>query len=322
MVTARTGIARCVATPAIVAAMLAWPVSRVTANLSPCTAQPLPTGAGKWTCISFEIARAAMIITMTRTAPAPTRRERVGATHQKLPGIRHRLGSLGMDKMPVAPPAASPLPDQVDRLWDERAELTPDSAAARDVITAAVDQIDAGRVRVAWLDPDSDAVVVDERAKRAILLAFRVLPMVRSQVGEFRYHDRVPLTSQLDGVRAVAGAIVRWGAYVAPGAVLMPSFVNIGAYVDSGTMVDTWATVGSCAQIGRNVHLAGGVGIGGVLEPVGARPVIVEDGAFVGSRAVIVEGVIVGEQAVIAPLVVLSASVPIIDVTGPEPVEH
>ncbi len=162
-----------------------------------------------------------------------------------------------MDSMPARPTESSSLPDKIDQLWEDRANLTPQDTAASDAITAAVDLIDSGQVRVAWLDPDSDAVVVDERAKRAILLAFRVLPMVQSQVGDFRYHDRVPLTSRLDGVRAVAGAIVRWGAYVAPGAVLMPSFVNIGAYIGSGTMVDTWATVGSCAQIGRNVHLSG-----------------------------------------------------------------
>ena len=145
--------------------------------------------------------------------------------------------------------------------------------------------IDSGTARVAWPDPDSGEIVVDERAKRAILLAFRLMPMVQSQVGDFRYHDRVPLTTKLDGVRAVAGSIVRWGAYVAPGAVLMPSFVNIGAYVDAGTMVDTWATVGSCAQIGKNVHLAGGVGIGGVLEPPNAVPVVIEDDAFIFSRS-------------------------------------
>jgi len=139
-------------------------------------------------------------------------------------------------------------------------------------VVGAVDAIDAGQARVAVVDPATDEVVVDERAKRAILLAFRVLPMARSEVGDFRYDDRVPLTTRLDGVRALPGAIVRWGAYVAPGAVLMPSFVNIGAYVDSGTMVDTWATVGSGAQIGKNVHLSGGAGIGGVLEPpVGVR---------------------------------------------------
>lgn len=161
--------------------------------------------------------------------------------------------------------------------------------------------------------------MVDERAKRAILLAFKLLPMVASQVGEFRYHDRVPLTTRLDGVRAVAGSIVRWGAYVAPGAVLMPSFVNIGAYVDSGTMVDTWATVGSCAQIGRNVHLAGGVGIGGVLEPPNAVPVVIEDDAFIGSRCMVVEGCRVGAGAVLGSGTILTKSTHVIDVeTGEE----
>ncbi len=224
-----------------------------------------------------------------------------------------------MDKTSVASPVASPLPDQIDRLWEDRAALTPDHAAPREEITAAVDRIDAGEVRVAWLDPDSDAVVVDERAKRAILLAFRVLPMVPSQVGDFRYHDRVPLTGRLDGVRAVAGAIVRWGAYVAPGAVLMPSFVNIGAYVDSGTMVDTWATVGSCAQIGKNIHISGGVGIGGVLEPPNAVPVVIEDEATIMSRCMIVEGARVRTGAVVGAGTILSRTTHVIDVqTGEE----
>jgi len=219
-----------------------------------------------------------------------------------------------MDMTPVAPPMTSPLPEQIDQLWEDRARLTPDDAAARDTITSAVDLIDAGQVRVAWLDPDSDAVVVDERAKRAILLAFRVLPMERSQVGDFRYHDRVPLTDRLDGVRVVAGAIVRWGAYIAPGAVLMPSFVNIGAFVDSGTMVDTWATVGSCAQIGKNVHLSGGVGIGGVLEPPNAVPVVVEDEAFVGSRSMVVNGARVRTGAVLGSGTILTPTTHVIDV--------
>jgi 2,3,4,5-tetrahydropyridine-2,6-dicarboxylate N-succinyltransferase len=165
----------------------------------------------------------------------------------------------------------------------------------------------------------SGEVMVDERAKRAILLAFRVLPMVESQVGDFRYHDRVPLTTRLDGVRAVAGSIVRWGAYVAPGAVLMPSFVNIGAYVDSGTMVDTWATVGSCAQIGKNVHLAGGVGIGGVLEPPNAVPVVIEDDAFISSRCMVVEGARVRAGAVLGAGTILTKTTHVIDVqTGEE----
>jgi 2,3,4,5-tetrahydropyridine-2,6-dicarboxylate N-succinyltransferase len=218
-----------------------------------------------------------------------------------------------------AAPPASPLPERIDELWEVRAGLSPEDNAARTVITAAVDRIDAGEVRVAWVDADSDAVVVDERAKRAILLAFRVQPMVASQVGEFRYHDRVPLTTALDGVRAVAGAIVRWGAYVAPGAVLMPSFVNIGAYVDSGTMVDTWATVGSCAQIGKNVHLSGGVGIGGVLEPPNAVPVVVQDEAFVGSRCMVVNGARVRTGAVLGAGTILTPTTHVIDVhTGEE----
>jgi 2,3,4,5-tetrahydropyridine-2-carboxylate N-succinyltransferase len=142
---------------------------------------------------------------------------------------------------------------------------------------------------------------------------------VRSQVGEFRYHDRVPLTSRLDGVRVVPGAIVRWGAYVAPGAVLMPSFVNIGAFVDSGTMVDTWATVGSCAQIGKNVHLSGGVGIGGVLEPPNATPVVVEDEAFIGSRSMVVNGARVRAGAVLGAGTILTPTTHVIDVgTGEE----
>src|SRR4249920_136631 len=153
---------------------------------------------------------------------------------------------------PIAPaPLSSPgmsdsvLPDLIDELWERRAELSPADTQARSAVVAAVDAVDAGEARVAYVDPATDQVVVDERAKRAILLAFRVLPMARSQVGDFRYDDRVPLKTRLDGVRVLPGAIARWGCYVAPGTVLMPSFVNIGAYVDAGTMVDTWATVGS-----------------------------------------------------------------------------
>ena len=212
--------------------------------------------------------------------------------------------------------AASPLPARIDELWARRGELTPRDARARAVVVAAVDQIDAGHARA---DPRTGEIVVDERAKRAILLAFRLLPMVASQVGDFRYHDRVPLTSHLDGVRAVAGSIVRWGAYVAPGAVLMPSFVNIGAYVDSGTMVDTWATVGSGAQIGKNVHLSGGVGIGGVLEPPGAVPVVIEDDAFIGSRCMVVGGARVRRGAVLGAGAILTKTTHVIDTeTGEE----
>jgi 2,3,4,5-tetrahydropyridine-2-carboxylate N-succinyltransferase len=213
----------------------------------------------------------------------------------------------------------SPISAQIDELWERRAGLGPADASARTLVDAAIDALDAGTARVAWLDAGTDEIVVDERAKRAILLAFKLMPMLRSQVGDFRYHDRIPLTSHLDGVRAVAGSIVRWGAYVAPGAVLMPSFVNIGAYVDTGTMVDTWATVGSGAQIGKNVHLSGGVGIGGVLEPLNAVPVVIEDDAFISSRCMVVEGARVRAGAVLGAGTILTRSSHVIDVqTGDE----
>jgi 2,3,4,5-tetrahydropyridine-2-carboxylate N-succinyltransferase len=214
---------------------------------------------------------------------------------------------------------SSPLPAVIDELWERRDELTSADDAARMAVVGAVDAIDAGTARVARLDPASDEVVVDERAKRAILLAFRVLPMARSQVGDFHYHDRVPLKTRLDGVRVLPGAIARWGSYIAPGTVLMPSFVNIGAYVDSGTMVDTWSTVGSAAQIGRNVHLSGGAGIGGVLEPPNAVPVVVEDDVMIGSRCMVVGGARVRAGAVLGAGAILTDTTHVIDVeTGEE----
>ena len=213
----------------------------------------------------------------------------------------------------------SPLSSVIDDLWEQRSGLGPEDSAARAEIVAAVDEIDAGNARVAFVDPETDEVVVDERAKRAILLAFRLLPMAQSQVGDFRYHDRVPLKTRLDGVRVVPGAIARWGAFIAPGTVLMPSFVNIGAYVDTGTMVDAWATVGSGAQIGKNVHLSGGVGIGGVLEPPEAVPVVVEDEAMIGSRCMVVGGARVREGAVLGAGTILTRTTHVIDVeTGEE----
>jgi 2,3,4,5-tetrahydropyridine-2-carboxylate N-succinyltransferase len=189
-------------------------------------------------------------------------------------------------------------------------------------VEATIAELDRGELRVA--EKVDGEWVVNEDAKRAILDYFRLRRMEPVEVGPFEYHDKIPLKRGYEelGVRVVPPAVARYGAYVSPGTILMPSYVNIGAWVGPGTMVDTWATVGSCAQIGADVHLAGGVGIGGVLEPPSARPVIVEDGAFIGSRAVVVEGVVVGEQAVIAPHVVLGATIPIIDVTGDEPVEH
>jgi 2,3,4,5-tetrahydropyridine-2-carboxylate N-succinyltransferase len=215
--------------------------------------------------------------------------------------------------------AGSPLPPVIDELWDRRDTLTSADEDARQAVVAAVDQLDAGQARVAWPDPSTGAVVVDERAKRAILLAFRLLPMAESAAGDFRYADRVPLKTRFDGVRVVPGAIARWGAYIAPGTVLMPSFVNIGAYIGPGTMVDTWATVGSCAQVGANVHLAGGVGIGGVLEPPNAVPVLIEDDAFISSRCMVVEGARVRAGAVLGAGTILTRSSHVIDVqTGEE----
>jgi 2,3,4,5-tetrahydropyridine-2,6-dicarboxylate N-succinyltransferase len=216
-------------------------------------------------------------------------------------------------------PALSPLPEVIDELWERRAELSPADTQARSAVVDAVDAVDAGEARVAHVDPATGDVVVDERAKRAILLAFRVLPMARTQVGDFRYDDRVPLKTRLDGVRVLPGAIARWGSYIAPGTVLMPSFVNIGAYVDEGTMVDTWATVGSAAQIGKNVHLSGGAGIGGVLEPPSAVPVVVEDEAFVGSRCMVVGGARVRRGATLGAGAILTPTTHVIDVeTGDE----
>jgi 2,3,4,5-tetrahydropyridine-2-carboxylate N-succinyltransferase len=185
-----------------------------------------------------------------------------------------------------------------------------------------IDALDRGEVRVA--EPDGDDWRVNADVQSAILDYFRERQMEPREVGPFEYHDKIPLKSGYDalGVRVVPPATARYGAFLSRGVVLMPSYVNIGAWVGPNTMVDTWATVGSGAQIGADVHLAGGVGIGGVLEPPGARPVIIEDGAFIGSRAIVVEGVRVGREAVLGPNVTLTASIPIIDVTGDEPVEH
>jgi 2,3,4,5-tetrahydropyridine-2,6-dicarboxylate N-succinyltransferase len=180
--------------------------------------------------------------------------------------------------------------------------------------------LDRGERRVA--EKHDGEWVVDVEAKEAILEYFRIRKVEPVEVGPFTYRDKVPLKREAPGVRIVPPGVARYGSYLAEGVVLMPGYVNIGAWVGPRTMVDTWATVGSCAQIGADVHLAGGVGIGGVLEPAQARPVIVEDGAFIGSRCIVTEGVVIGERAVLAPNVSLTASVPVIDVTGPEPVEH
>jgi 2,3,4,5-tetrahydropyridine-2-carboxylate N-succinyltransferase len=189
-------------------------------------------------------------------------------------------------------------------------------------VEATIAALDRGEVRVA--EKIDGEWRVNEDAKAAILEYFRVRKVEPMEVGPFEYLDKIPLKRDhaARGVRVVPPATARYGSFLSPGVILMPSYVNIGAWVGPNTMVDTWATVGSCAQIGADVHLAGGVGIGGVLEPVNARPVIVEDGAFIGSRCIVTEGCIVGEQAILGAGVVITASVPIIDVTGSEPVEH
>jgi 2,3,4,5-tetrahydropyridine-2,6-dicarboxylate N-succinyltransferase len=194
-----------------------------------------------------------------------------------------------------------------------------DDAEVRKAVKEALDLLDAGEARIA--EKVDGEWQVHQWLKQAILLSFRQREMETVEVGPYEYHDKVPLKTGYAeaGVRVVPPAVVRHGAFVERGAVLMPSYVNIGAWVGSGTMVDTWATVGSCAQIGRNVHLAGGVGIGGVLEPPGARPVIIEDDAFIGSRCIVVEGAVIEEGAVLGAGTVITASTPIIDVTGAEP---
>ena len=191
-----------------------------------------------------------------------------------------------------------------------------DAAAIEEVVA----RLDRGELRVA--EKIDGVWVVHAWVKEAILGFFRIRKMEILDAGALSFHDKIPVKSDLSQIRVVPPGVVRYGAHVEPGAIIMPGYVNIGARVGAGSMVDTWATVGSCAQIGRNVHLSGGVGIGGVLEPPSARPVIIEDGAFVGSRCIVVEGVIVEEEAVLGANVVLTASTPILDVTGPEEVRH
>ncbi|MGL6278593.1 MAG: 2,3,4,5-tetrahydropyridine-2,6-dicarboxylate N-succinyltransferase [Gaiella sp.] len=204
---------------------------------------------------------------------------------------------------------------RIEELWEA-------GAVEGEPVEEAIRLLDTGAVRVA--EPVADGWQVNEWVKKAILLYFRLRKVEPMDVGGLHFLDKIPVKHDYAdrGVRVVPPGVARYGSFLSEGVVLMPGYVNIGAWVGPRTMVDTWATVGSCAQIGADVHLAGGVGIGGVLEPPQAAPVVIEDGAFIGSRAVIVEGVRVGAGAVIAPNVVLSASVPIIDVTGPTPVEH
>lgn len=186
-----------------------------------------------------------------------------------------------------------------------------------------IESLDKGLIRVAEIS-ESGEWVVNQEAKQVILSYFQSHPSEKIQAGDLEYFDKIPLKKDFEnkGIRVVSPATIRYGSYVAPGVILMPCFINIGAYVDSGTMVDTWATVGSCAQVGKNVHLSGGVGIGGVLEPLQAKPVIIEDGCFIGSRCILVEGVHIGKEAVLGANVVITGSSKIMDVSGLEPVEY
>lgn len=211
----------------------------------------------------------------------------------------------------------------IERAWEDRAML--ENEEVRNAVRATVDAVDKGELRCAEpVDAERSEWQVNEWVKKAIILFFPISKMRTMQAGELEWYDKMELKHGFAelGVRVVPHGVARYGAYIAPGAVMMPSYVNIGAYVDSGTMVDTWATVGSCAQIGRNVHLSGGVGIGGVLEPVQAAPVIIEDNCFLGSRAIIVEGAHICREAVIGSNVVITGSTHIIDVTGDEPKEY
>lgn len=212
---------------------------------------------------------------------------------------------------------------QINAIWENRALLA--EATSLELIQDVIHQLDRGELRVASPPPaEGSAWTVNDWVKKAILLYFVSQSMKPEQVGIFSYHDKIPLKTNFSEtkVRVVPPAVARVGSYLAPGVILMPSYVNIGAYVDERTMVDTWATVGSCAQIGKDVHLSGGVGIGGVLEPPQAAPVIIEDGAFIGSRCIVVEGARIGKRAVLGAGVTITGSSKIIDVTGTNPVEY
>ena len=208
----------------------------------------------------------------------------------------------------------------IEKIWEDRTLLQV--AENQQIIREVVEKLDQGKLRVA--EPIQNGWQVNEWIKKAVIMYFPIQQMETIEVGPFEFHDKIKLKKNYKelGVRVVPHAIARYGSYLSKGVIMMPSYVNIGAYVDEGTMVDTWATVGSCAQIGKNVHLSGGVGIGGVLEPVQAAPVIIEDSAFIGSRCIVVEGVRVGREAVLGANVVLTASSKIIDVTGSQPVEY
>ena len=208
----------------------------------------------------------------------------------------------------------------IENTWDNR-DLLKESAT-QDAIRAIIEGLDKGKLRVA--EPADDGWKVNEWIKKAVILYFPIQKMETFEAGPMEFHDKMALKKNYAelGVRVVPHAIARYGAYLSKGVIMMPSYVNIGAYVDAGTMVDTWATVGSCAQIGKNVHLSGGVGIGGVLEPIQAAPVIIEDDAFIGSRCIVVEGVHIEKEVVLGANVVLTMSTKIIDASGDEPIEY
>lgn len=208
----------------------------------------------------------------------------------------------------------------IEKAWETRSLL--ESEEVKQVIFQVIEELDKGRLRVA--EPDGSQWKMNDWVKKAVILYFPLRKMETTELGIFEFHDKIPLKKQYASqeVRVVPHAIARYGAFLAKGVVLMPSYVNIGAYVDSYTMVDTWATVGSCAQIGKYVHLSGGVGIGGVLEPVQAAPVIIEDNCFIGSRSIVVEGVRIGKEAVLGANVVITQSTRIIDVSGSQPKEY
>ncbi len=207
------------------------------------------------------------------------------------------------------------LQSQIEELWSRAGELGPTDVDALALVTEAIDLLDTGEARVAEVDPATGQVVVHQWLKQAILLLFRLCSMETIEVGPFEFADKLPLKRgyAASGVRVVPGASARWGSYLGNGVVCMPSYVNIGARVGAGTMVDTWATVGSCAQIGERVHLSGGVGIGGVLEPAQAAPVVIEDDVYIGSRCMVVEGARVGEGSVLGAGSILNPSIPVID---------
>ena len=207
----------------------------------------------------------------------------------------------------------------IESAWEDRSLL--EKSEVKEAIREIIDQLDIGRLRVASLK--ENGWQVNEWVKKAVILYFPIQKMETIELGPLEFHDKIPLKGRYKekGIRVVPHAVARHGAYISNGVILMPSYVNIGAYIDSGTMVDTWATVGSCAQIGKNVHLSGGVGIGGVLEPLQAAPVIIEDNAFIGSRCIIVEGARIGKEAVLGANVVITSSTKVIDVSSEKPVE-